>query len=142
MSLPFAQVATTPLPSDVPVMNYGVTAIPANVAVTVDATNQMGTGTNGGMGVAVIAADGDPTCGVTVVAIPAGGQGYIRTQGDIVLTANGSITAGTYVDASGTTNKVGFAVAHGAGKAHLGIARNSCVDGEQVSVQIQLGTGA
>lgn len=143
MALTNVQIANTPNYSDLPFMNYGVTDIPANRAVSIDATNLVGTGTNAGIGVKVVAADGDVVVGVTMEIIPAGGVGRVRTGGIAPCIADGAITAGTFVDASAQAGNVGYVKAHGAGKATVGIAlATSAADDDVVPVLIALGFNA
>lgn len=134
------QLSGSPGGTDYPFINYGGTDIPAFVAVGVDAQvgSALGTGTNTGIGVIIPAADGDVTFGVTMETIKAsGGTGRVRCIGPLCqMTANGSITAGAYVQASGTTSKKGFAMAAGTAKGSLGVALTGAADGESVLVML------
>lgn len=129
------QLSGSPGATDYPFFNYGVTDIPASVAVGIDATNLLGTGTNDGIGIIVPAADGDPTVGVTMETIKASGSGRVRCLGPIAqMTANGTVVAGTYAQASGTTSKKGWAMTAGTAKGSLGIFLTGAADGESVLV--------
>lgn len=137
------QFASVPLPSDIACYNFSSTDIPSGVAVMIDGTNVMGTA---GDGPGVANVSGTPyAIGVTMEIIkaagtsgsPTAGPGRVRTQGIAPMTANGSITAGGVVDASTTSLKIGFAVAHVTGHPQLGVAMSTAVDAEPVLVLIQ-----
>lgn len=140
MSIVNQQLAQTPSYGDFPFHNYGVTDIVPNVAVKVDASNDLSANSKG-IGIAVIAtAATDAPIGVTLETIPAGGSGRVRTQGIVQMFADGAITAGAYVDASATSLKVGFAKAHVSGQCTVGIALNATTsDSDLVLVLLALG---
>lgn len=135
MALQF-QLAKTPLPSDLPFFNYSGTDIPADVAVSIDTVNVLGNAGVSGIGIVPVAATGNVTIGVTQTVIKAGSSGPVRTCGIAVTTADGAITAGTVVDASAAASKVGFAKAHTAAKAQLGIALSTAADLDPVLVLV------
>jgi Uncharacterized conserved protein (DUF2190) len=144
MAVTNVQISQTPSQTDQPYRNYGGTDIPANVAVSVDATNQIGPVGNEGVGIIPVAASGNVVIGVTMEKIKAGEQGRVRALGPTAwMQADGAITAGTYVDASAATNKVGWVKAHAAGKATIGIALNgAAADGDLVLVMLVGGFNA
>ncbi len=137
------QFANVPLPSDLAVYNFSSSDIASNLAVMIDATNVVGTAGDA-PGIAVVS--GTPyAVGVTMEIIKAAGtsgvptatSGRIRTQGLVWMTANGTITAGGVVDASTTSLKVGWAVAHVTAHPQLGVAWSTAADGEPVLVLLQ-----
>ncbi len=132
MALQF-QFAQTPLASDLAVYNYTGSDIASGIAVSVDTTNVLGNAGVNGIGVIVPAASGNAVIGVTQETIKAGSYGRLRPLGVAATTANGAITAGQPVDATVTT---GFAKAHVAGKAQLGIALSTAADGDPVLVLV------
>ena len=145
MALNNVQLAQTPNNNDQPFFNYGGTDLPVGIAIALDSTNIVGaSGSAQGIGVMLAAASGDPVIGVTMETIPAGGYGRVRALGPIcAMTADGAITAGTYVDASAVASKKGFAKAHAAGKATIGIALNpASADGDLVLVMLVGGFNA
>lgn len=89
--------ASTPLPSDLPGRNYGVTDIPAFSVVKLDTGNVL-SGSNESVGLA-LAGTGDYPLGVTVEDLPAGKQGRYRNQGIVPVTADTAVTAGAIVKA-------------------------------------------
>src|SRR5882724_9848896 len=106
MSLLNVQGDNTPSPFDLAVQNYVSNAvdIPDAVAVSVDTANDIATGLNEGIGVIVAATTGDVVIGVTKGIIYSGKVGLITALGPIrQMKADGAITAGTYVDASGAS---------------------------------------
>lgn len=128
------QIGSTPSLTDFPFKNYGGSAIGANLAVIVDTSNKLG-GSNDGVGVALPASAGVPIVGVTLESIPAGGIGRVRCTGPIVVCkAEGSITAGTMVQASVTSSKVGWVKALTSAKAQVGMALDDAADGEDILV--------
>lgn len=136
MSLLNVQLANTPCYTDFPFLNTSGAIIAEGVAVSVDVAVALGDASVPGVPIKVVATDGDPTLGVTMEAIGIGATGRVRCLGPIVaMKADGAITAGTHVMASGTTAKKGFAKAAGSAKSSLGIALNpSTSDGDLVLV--------
>lgn len=132
MSLQF-QFANTPNQSDLPFYNYSGADIPAGISVSIDATNTIGTNPNYGIGIILPAASGNAVVGVTMEVIKAASYGRVRCGGIAQTTANGAITAGTFVDATITT---GFAKVHVAAKAQLGLALSTAADGDPVLVLV------
>lgn len=117
---------------DIPVHNYGVTALASGIAVALDAANDIAT--NGsGYGVKLPAASGDICIGVTQEIIPAGASGRVRGFGPIsAMVAKGAITAGVAVMAEAATGNV---LAATTGKAGVGVALNAAsADGDLVEV--------
>jgi predicted RecA/RadA family phage recombinase len=109
--------ASTPLPSDLPVRNYGGSDIPAFSVVKLDTGNVL-SGPNESVGVA-LAGTGDYPYGVTVEPIPAGKQGRARCEGIVPVTADKAISAGAIVragfsgdvtDRSAGNNQLGQAI--------------------------------
>ncbi len=137
-SLLNVQLSQTPGATDYAfVNNHATDDIPAGRFVAVDASNLVGVGLHDGIGIKVIASTGDPTIGVTMETIKAGGgTGRVRCPGPIAaLQSDGAITAGTYVEASAAADKVGFAKAAENNKSAGGIALNtSAADGDLVLV--------
>ncbi len=144
MGIKNVQLGQIPSTTDQPYRNYSGTDIPSNVAVSVDATNQIGPIGNEGVGIIPVAASGNVVIGVTMETIKAGSEGRVRALGPTAwMKADGAITAGAYVDASAAATKVGWAKAHAAGKATIGIALNSAdADGDFVLVMLVGGFNA
>lgn len=125
MALLNIQLANTPSSTDYPFVNTSGVAIPEGCAVEVDVSVALGDASVPGVPIKVVAADGDPALGVAMETIAIGATGRIRCLGPIAaMKADGAITAGTYVMASGTASKKGFAKASAAAKGSLGIALN------------------
>lgn len=125
-------------PVVVTMKNYGVTDIPSNLGVLFD-TAHVQTGGDASPGCVVPTASGGVanTAGVTMEIIPAGGTGRVAFNGVCPMTANGTITAGGYVQVSDTALKLGYALARGALGAtveQLGQAVSSATDGQQVLI--------
>lgn len=135
----YNQMGATPNPyTDIPVKNYGGSTLPANTAVIVDTSNVISpTSSNTFPGVAVPGSAGVPVAGVLVADIAAGASGLLRTGGVALIKCEGSITAGTLVQASTTSGKVGWAKALTSAKAQIGMALSSSTDGELILVLLQ-----
>ena len=138
MSTANIQLASTPLPSDLPFYNYGVSDIPANTVVILDAANTVNNAVPGNtaLGAKLPATGGNPSLalGVTMEILKVGQTGRVRTQGIAIVTCDGAVTAGAAVDASPTV--AGAAKAHVAAKNSLGQALISAADTEQTLVLI------
>lgn len=126
------QVAKTPLPTDIPVINLSGADIPADAPVHVDTTagNQMGTGTNQGIPIIPFATDTIPCLGTTMEIIKNGASGRVRPVGIGTGVCDGGVTAGTFVDPSATANR--SIKTHVAAKCSLGIALATGADGETI----------
>lgn len=134
----FFQYAQTPLPTDIPVHNYGSTDIPANRALALDATNYVGaSATVTGIGV-MLPITADRLCvGVSITTIPAGGSGIMRPAGPIAeCKADGAVTVDTCVCSSGDSGDEGFVKTAASGKPQLGIALTTAADEDPVLVMI------
>lgn len=141
MSTANVQLANTPIDSDLPCINNSVTDIPAFTVVIVDATNTI---TNSlttlatQIGVSLPATGGNPSValGVTqeIIKANAVSSGRVRVAGVSQVTGDGTITAGTVVDASVTT--AGRVKAHTAAKYSIGQALSTSADGEQLLILI------
>jgi hypothetical protein len=143
MALPF-QVASTPLPTDLPFTNYGAGDIPSNVAVIIDAQNVLGLAGDG-VGITLPAAGGPGipyAFGVTMERIRPGASGRVRTQGEVVCKSDGAVAAGTRVCVSVAQNKAGFVRATAPGEPQLGLALTSSTDGDEVLVLLQPASNA
>lgn len=139
MSTINVQLATTPLPSDLPCYNYGGSDIPANTVVCLDGTNTITNSVSTlatGLGVVLPTTGGNPSVGfgVTMEVIKAGQTGRVRTAGVALVTGDGAITAGTVVDVSVTT--AGRVKAHTAGKYSFALALSTSADGEQLLINV------
>jgi hypothetical protein len=130
-----------PVPGgDVTAANYGATSIPSNRIVLVDTANVLSPSEP--MGVVLPTASGGVagTYGVTVDELfPPRDDGSTRpgrvaVLGAIRVPANGTITAGDYVQASDTANKLGWAKVCGAGIQQVGQAKTTAADGEYVLI--------
>lgn len=136
----YNQIAAIPNPyTDIPVKNYGVSTLNANTAVIVDTSNVVSptSSSNTLPGVAVPGSAGVPVAGVLTADIAAGANGLLRTGGAALIKCEGSITAGTLVQASTTSGKVGWAKALTSAKAQIGMALSSSTDGELILVLLQ-----
>ena len=134
----YNQFASTPSYGDVPVKNYSGSTIAAALAVIVDATNVVSpTSSNDAIGIAVPGAAGVPVVGVTLEDVAAGATGRSRTSGIVAVKCEGTIAAGTLVQASVTSSKVGWAKALTSAKAQIGMAVSSSTDGELILVLLQ-----
>lgn len=115
---------------ELPVKNYGVSAIAEKLAVIIDTTNLPGVSTP--MGVTLPASDvgafGILTCGAA-----AGGMASVQVSGVARCTAGAAVTIGAYV----MTNSVGKIVAQTAGKYQIGMAM-STTDGADQDVLVLL----
>jgi hypothetical protein len=145
------QFAKNPGWPQLPVFNNSTTtAIAAFVAVKIDSGDLIADAnpTNASIAVVAAASDGDVCIGVTTEAIAASGGGNVA-YGSIVplgstvpMTADGAITAGTYVMASGGSSKKGFAKAITSATSSIGIALTTAADGEPVLVMLVGGKNA
>lgn len=136
----YNQIASIPNPyTDLPAKNYSGSTIAAALAVIVDTSNVVSptSSSNTLPGIAVPGSAGVPIFGVTVTDIAAGANGLIRTGGAAWIKCEGSITAGTLVQASTTSSKVGWAKALTSAKAQIGMALSSSTDGELILVLLQ-----
>lgn len=134
----YEQLSSTPSYGDFPFKNYSGSTISANLAVIIDTSNVVSpTGTNNAAGIAVPGSAGVPVVGVTVVDIAAGATGLVRTSGIALIKCEGTITAGTMVQVSTTSSKVGWAKAQTSATAQIGMAVTSSTDGELIAVLLQ-----
>lgn len=138
MALLNIQLSQTPGATDFPFLNKSGAEIPEGCAVEVDTAVNLGDAGVLGVPIKVVATDGDPALGVTMERIPDGATGRVRCLGPIAaMKADGAITAGAYVMASGGASKKGFAKAAGAAKGSLGIALNpASADNDLVLVML------
>lgn len=134
----YNQISDVPAYGDFPFKNYGGSTIPANVAVIIDTSNVVSvTGSNNAIGIALPGSAGVPVVGVTKADIPAGATGIVRTSGIAAIKCEGSVTAGTLLQASVTSNKVGWGKALTAAAAQIGMALTSSTNGELIDVLLQ-----
>lgn len=121
---------------DIPCKNYGGTDIPAGRVVLLDTSNVAGA--DAATGVVLPTASGGVagTLGITVEILYAGKVGRVRVAGMFPVIANGSITAGNYVQASDTTAKLGYVKALVADTEQIGQALDTVADGETCRVLI------
>lgn len=134
----YNQLASSPQGGDISVKNYDSSTLAANLAVIVDTSNVVSpTSTNAAIGVALPGSAGVPVVGVTTADIAAGAMGLVRTSGVALVKCEGTITAGTLVQASVTSSKVGWAKALTSAKAQIGMAVSSSTDGELIAVLLQ-----
>lgn len=126
--------ASVPLPTDMPVKNYGQTDIPAFSVVKLDTAN-LASGPNESIGVA-ICGTADRPLGVTVDDMPAGKQGRLRTVGWIPVLADGALNAQTLCRAGFN----GMVTSELAGtSASIGQAlQTAAAFGDTILIQIQL----
>lgn len=136
MSILNVQLANTPCYTDFPFLNQSGTEIAEGVAVIVDASKDLAS--YNGISITTPGSDGVPVVGVTMERIPNGSVGRVRCPGPIVaMKADGAITAGVHVMASGTALKLGYAKAAGSAKSSLGLALNAATnDGDLVLVML------
>lgn len=133
------QMANNPAYPTLPVASASL-AIPGGVAVKLDTAKLIADAnpTQQSLFVVVAASDADPCIGVTVAPIASGGDnGAIYSIGSgavVVMTADGAITAGGWVIASGGSSKKGFAKAQSAAQMAIGIALSTAADAEAVLV--------
>ncbi|MFI0433148.1 MAG: capsid cement protein [Candidatus Nanopelagicales bacterium] len=134
----YEQISSTPSLGDFPFKNYGGSTVAANLAVIIDTSNVVSpTGTNNAAGIALPGSAGVSVVGVTTADIAAGATGIVRTSGIALIKCEGAITAGTMVQASATALKVGWAKAHSAAAAQIGMAITSSTEGELIAVLLQ-----
>lgn len=140
------QMAGTPGYTDLPFFNYAVTDIPAGCCVKIDAANAIKAANPSIEGIGVLITDtaGDVVVGVTVDIIKASQSGRVRCPAPIaVCLADGTVTANTYVMASGTgTTKKGYVKTQTTGLATAGIALTGAADTEPVLVMLSNGKNA
>lgn len=113
---------------DIPVKNYGVADIAADLVVLVDTSN-LGDQDNP-VGVVLPTNSGGVvgTLGITCGIIKAGKTGLVRIAGTRSVVAHGTVTAGTYVQASDTTSHLGQVKTCGAATEQIGQALNTATD--------------
>lgn len=128
---------------DIPVLNYGGTAIPSNTAVLFDTTV-------GNVNGVVIPSSGGGvagTAGITMSTIPAlangiPGSGTVRRAGCANVIMDGAVTAGQYVRADDTASHLGQAKAVTAAGTTaseiLGQARLTTADGDPCPILLNL----
>jgi len=116
--------------------NSTVTTIPDGTGVLFDTANPA-TG-DYPPGVVIPTASGGVvgTFGVTIEDIPPGKIGKVMVLGAYEMTADGSITAGGYVQVSDTSGKMGRVKAKGATVEQLGQALNTVTDGQPCWVYV------
>lgn len=127
---------------DIPCANYGDTDIEPGRIVLIDTTNQMTSKLPPGVKLPTASGGVVGTFGITVdklYALASNGAprpGRVRKVGSYPVIANGSITAGGYVQASDTASKLGYAKACASATEQIGQAMNSVSDGEICHVWI------
>jgi hypothetical protein len=138
-----------PVPGgDVTAANYGATTIPANRIVLLDTTNVLTPSKPKGVVLPTASGGVVGTYGVTIDELfPIRDDGTTRpgrvaVLGAIRVPANGTITAGDYVQASDTTAKLGWAKVAGAGIQQVGQAETTAADGEMVLIRLDKGRNA
>src|SRR5437879_3068567 len=102
------QLSSAPGFGDFAFLNLTNADIPAGRYVKIDTAHQISASnqTQQGLAIMPIATDGDVAIGITMEkAVSLGPAVRVRTLGMAVTTADGAITGGTYVMASGGTNK-------------------------------------
>jgi hypothetical protein len=136
------QFANTPLPSDIPVVNYGVTDIPAFTAVVIDTTNYIQSATaNDGIGVKLPTTNSASQycCGVLMETAKAGGTAArMRTQGLVKCVASGAVTVGQAVNIEDASGHEGQVETLDTGDPMMGLAVSTAADGEDVLILLQL----
>jgi len=133
----FNQLSSVPVTGgDFVFKNYGGSAIAAGLGVLADGTNK-GDGTQP-PGIVLPTASGGvaKTIGVTVEAIPAGGQGRVRLLGAVVGLANATIAPGTLVQIDDTAAHLGEIKVAASTNEILGKALSDAVAGDPVLVLI------
>lgn len=129
---------------DVTAANYSTSAdIPANRIVLLDTSNQLSATQPRGVVLPTASGGVAGTFGVTVdplyrrpSATLGPRVGRVAVAGGISVPADGSITAGNYVQASDTSGKEGYAKVCGAGIQQIGQAETTAADGEMVFIRI------
>jgi hypothetical protein len=128
---------------DVPAANYSLTDdIPEGRIVLLDTSNLMSASNPRGVVLPTASGGVAGTFGITIETLykkTSSGQvrpGRVRTLGGYWVPADGAITAGNYVQASDTTDKLGYAKAVGAATQQIGQAETTAADGEMVFVRI------
>lgn len=114
---------------DITVKNYGVSDIAAGLAVKYDTSNPGGSGLPRGV---ILTASDVGAMGVAVTTIPAGKTGVVRTMGQAVATASGTLHVGDIC----MTDSAGKVLAQTAGKYQLGIVASEAVANDAVLVDI------
>lgn len=145
MAGPNAQLSQVPSYTDFAFKNNTGATLAANIAVAIDATySTTATALLTSIGIKEPASTGDPVIGVLMESVADGAVGKVRCLGPIAqMFADGAITAGTYVDGSAASSKKGFAKAHTAAKASIGIAlTGAAADGDSLLVMLVGGFNA
>lgn len=131
--------ASVPLPTDLPVRNYGTTDIPAFSVVKLDTSNLASGTNNESIGVA-ICGTADRPLGVTIDDLPstatASKQGRIRTVGWVPVAADGVVTAGTLCRA-GFSGRVTSELAGTSASIGQALQTSAAFD-DVIMIQIQL----
>jgi hypothetical protein len=138
------QLASTPLPTDLPYTNYRDVEIEAGRAVVIDAQNVLGDAGDG-IGIMMPPAGPQPVpyaFGVTMEKIRARSNGRVRTQGLVVCKADGPIAPGMRVCMSTVAGKVGWVRAKTPGEPQLGLAQTAAVDGDDIILLVNPATNA
>lgn len=131
------QLTRYPDPQAITVFNASTTtAIDADMAVIVDASNLMDDSTKNQIYVTV---PGTSTPGIVIgftrSSIPASGSGLMSPLGKIVnATAYGAITGGTVVDNCTVASNTGKVQTHTASQFQVGVALTTVADGEKLYV--------
>lgn len=109
---------------DVARRNYTNSDIPAYTLVKLDTANLMNATTgNDAPGITATTANNDVPIGVTLTDCPVSGDnGIVRTVGEVYLTADGNITAGTQVMPSSVNAGNVVAYVASAGNSRVGVA--------------------
>lgn len=107
---------------DIPVKNTSGSALAAGATVKLDTGHLMGAA-QGCVGVVAVSAVTDQPLGVLIEAVPNNGVGRCRIAGAAWAIAEGAITAGATVGASGAT--AGDVTTYTATDPYLGIALTS-----------------
>lgn len=116
--------------------NYGGTAIGSGLGVLADGTNKGDATQPPGIVLPTAAGGVAKTLGVTVEAIPAGGQGRVRLIGAVVGLANATITPGTLVQVDDTAAHLGEIKVAASTNEILGKALSDAVVGDPVLVLV------
>jgi hypothetical protein len=132
-----------PVPGgDATAANYGATSIPKNRIVLLDPSNTMTSSKPKGVKLPTASGGVAGTYGVTVDELfPPREDGTLRpgrvaVEGAIRVPADGAITAGDYVQASDTADKLGYAKVCAAGVQQAGQAETTVADGDWVLVRM------
>lgn len=130
---------------DIAFHNYGLTDIPAYVAVNLDTTSTslVSNSTTApipdayGCVLPTASATVIEALGVTMEIIKAGQRGRVRTQGIAPMLCNGTVTADQCVMVSSTTAKLGWAITQTSGLPQIGKALTTNTDGNTVDVLLR-----